>query len=115
MHELGIARNILEIVQQSVPSDEEPAVRRIRIKVGQMSGVVPDSLEFCLNALLNDTKMDRADLVIEKIPTVSLCRECGHRFSVDDFVFSCRACSSPNVEVVSGNELEVVDIELADD
>ena len=114
MHELGIARNILEIVQQSIPPGQEAAVKRIRIRIGQLSGVVPDSLEFCFSALLSETQMERAGLVIEKIPSVSLCKDCRHRFTVDDFVFSCPACKSLNLEVISGNELEVVDIEMAD-
>lgn len=115
MHELGIARNILEIVQKSVPQEQEASVISIRIRVGQLSGVVPDSLEFCFSALLNETRMERAGLVIEKMPTVSLCKECRHRFTVDDFAFSCPMCNSVNLELISGNELEIVDIELADD
>ena len=114
MHELGIARNILEIVQQSIPPGQEAAVKRIRIRIGQLSGVVPDSLEFCFSALLSETQMEQAGLVIEKIPSVSLCKDCRHRFTVDDFVFSCPACKSLNLEVISGNELEVVDIGMAD-
>jgi hydrogenase nickel incorporation protein HypA/HybF len=115
MHELGIARNILEIVQQFIPPDQEAAVKRIRIRIGQLSGVVPDSLEFCFSALLSETQMGQAALVMEKIPTVSLCKDCRHRFTVDDFVFSCPACKSLNLQVISGNELEIVDIELVDD
>ena len=55
MHELGIAQNILEIVQQSVTKEQAPAVRWIRIRVGQLSGVVPDSLEFCFQAIVSET------------------------------------------------------------
>ena len=115
MHELGIARNILEIVQKTVPPEQEAEVKSIRIRIGQLSGVVPDSLEFCFSALLNGTRMESAGLVIEKMPTVSLCKECRHRFTVDDFAFSCPMCNSVNVELISGDELEIVDIELADD
>ena len=115
MHELGIARNILDIVKQHVPDDKAASVRRIRIRVGQLSGVVPDSLEFCFSALLGEAGMKRAGLVMETIPTVSRCRECGNRFEVDNFAFSCPACESGDLELISGKELEVVDIELADD
>ena len=34
MHELGIAQNILQIVQQSVPDNQAADVRKIRIRVG---------------------------------------------------------------------------------
>ena len=38
MHELGIAQNILEIVQQAVPKEQTAAVRSIRIRVGPLFG-----------------------------------------------------------------------------
>lgn len=114
MHELGIAQNILDIVQQSVPDGQVSAVKKIRIRVGRLSGVVPDSLEFCIKALLSETGMKQAGLAMETMPTVSLCRDCRQKFTVDDFVFSCPACKSANLELISGKELEVVDIELED-
>ena len=43
MHELGIAQNILPIVQQSVAKELEADVREIRLRVGQLSGIAPDS------------------------------------------------------------------------
>jgi len=115
MHELGIAQNILDIVKQSVPEDRFPSVRWIRIRIGRLSGIVPDSLEFCFSALLNETEMKQAGLKMETEPTVSLCKDCRRRFTVEDFAFSCPSCGSATLELISGRELEVVDIELADD
>jgi hydrogenase nickel incorporation protein HypA/HybF len=115
MHELGIAQNILEIVQQAVPDGQKPAVRKVRIRVGQLSGVVPDSLDFCFSILLNESQMPKARLAIEQVPTISQCRDCSHRFQVEDLAFVCPACKSTNLELVSGKELEIVEIELADD
>ena len=115
MHELGIAQNILDIVRQSVPEDRFSSVRWIRIRIGQLSGIVPDSLEFCFSALLSETEMKQAGLKMETEPTVSLCKDCRHRFTVEDFVFTCPSCGSASLEMLSGRDLEVVDIELADD
>jgi hydrogenase nickel incorporation protein HypA/HybF len=115
MHELGIAQNILEIVRQSVPEEQAAAVRWVRIRVGQLSGVVPDSLEFCFGVVAGETKMQRAGLAIEQVPTVSRCRDCKHQFQIEDLAFLCPACKSTNLELISGKELEVVEIELADE
>jgi hydrogenase nickel incorporation protein HypA/HybF len=115
MHELGIAQNILEIVRQSVLREQIEAVRGIKIRVGRLSGVVPDSLDFCFNAIVSDTDMRRASLVIEQVPTASECRDCMHRFQVEEFDFACPACRSTNLELISGKELEIIEIELADE
>jgi Zn finger protein HypA/HybF involved in hydrogenase expression len=46
MHELGVAQSILDIVRQYVPEDQERAVRAVKIRIGEMAGIVADSLEF---------------------------------------------------------------------
>jgi hydrogenase nickel incorporation protein HypA/HybF len=115
MHELAIAQNILEIVQQVVPEQQAAAVRQVRIRVGQLSGIVPDSLGFCFTVLVNETNMQQASLAIEQVLTVSECRSCAHRFQIEDLVFVCPACKGTDIELISGKELEVVDIELEDE
>jgi hydrogenase nickel incorporation protein HypA/HybF len=115
MHELGIAQNILDIVRQAVPEEQTSSVKRIRIRVGRLAGVVSDSLDFCFNAIVSDTEMAQAGLAIEEVPTISRCRDCGHQFEIENLVFLCPACKSTNLKMISGHELEVVEIELEDD
>ena len=115
MHELGIAQNILQIVRQSVPKNHAADVRAVRLRVGQLSGIVPDSLDFCFSVIVNDTEMRQAKLSIEHVPLVSECRNCKHRFQMDDLAFSCPSCQSVSLELISGRELEVVEIELAEE
>jgi hydrogenase nickel incorporation protein HypA/HybF len=115
MHELAIAQNILEIVRQSVPEEQAPDVKWVRIRVGQLSGVIPDSLDFCFGAIVAETSMKRAGLAIEQVPTVSLCKKCGHRFQIEDMVFVCPSCKTTDLELITGRELQVVEIELMDE
>jgi hydrogenase nickel incorporation protein HypA/HybF len=114
MHELGIAQNIYDIVQQSVPEELAPDVRKIRIRIGQFAGVVPDSLEFCFGVLIGESKMKQAVLCIEQPPLMSECRDCKHQFKVEDCNFRCPSCESANLELISGKELEIVDIEVVE-
>jgi len=115
MHELAIAQDIVDIVQQSVPVEDTSHVERIRVRVGRFSGVVPESLEFCFEAIVNGTEMERAHLEIERMPAISQCKDCSHRFDMQDLCFSCPACSSTHLEVISGNELDVVEIQIAEE
>ena len=113
MHELGIAENILDIVRQSVPDGRASAVVNIRIRVGPFAGIVPDSLKFCFAAIVADTNMANASLQIEQTPLVALCRDCGNKSEVKKFVFFCPVCCGVNLEIVSGKELEIIEIEIA--
>ena len=115
MHELGIAQNILEIIQQYVPKEQVAAVRSIRIRVGPLSGVVPDSLEFCFQAIVHETEMQKACLAIDQLPAIINCKKCDYRFETKDLEFFCQSCGSSDLEFVSGKELEIVEIELADE
>lgn len=115
MHELGIAQNILEIVRQSVPEEQAPDVKWVRIRVGQLSGVIPDSLDFCFSAIVGETNMRQAGLAIELVPTVSRCKECGHQFQIEDMAFVCPECKSTDLELITGRELQVVEIELIEE
>ena len=114
MHELGIAENILDIVRRSVPDGRASAVKKIRLRVGPFAGVVPDSLKFCFDVLSGDVGMVNAALQIEQTPLTALCRDCGKESEVKNFVFICPACGGGNMEIISGKELEVVEIELED-
>ena len=113
MHELGIAENILDIVRQSVPDGQASAVVNIRLRIGPFAGIVPDSLKFCFAALSGDAGMTNAALQIEQTPLTASCRDCKNKSEMKNFVFLCPACGGGNMEIVSGKELEVVEIELS--
>jgi hydrogenase nickel incorporation protein HypA/HybF len=114
MHELSIAQNIIDIVRQAVPPARAPAVTSVRVRLGSLSGVVAESLAFCFEALVGDTPLARARLAIERVPTACACRACGARFEPDGFIFFCPSCGSGEVRVLSGHDLQVVDVELDD-
>jgi len=114
MHELSIAQGILDIVRQSVPEPQYDVVRGVDVRVGRLSGVVPDSLEFCFDALVHDSPFEHARLAIEIVPVRCVCERCSTHFEIEDPIFLCPACSAGQVRVESGTELEVVQIELLD-
>lgn len=67
MHELSLATGILDIVRQYVPIERAQAVRSVRVRVGDLAGVVPDSLAWCFSAIASDTPYARAFLAIDPV------------------------------------------------
>lgn len=112
MHELSIAQEILEIVQQYVPADRAAATRAIRVRVGQMSGVVPESLRFSFEAIVSETPWQNARLDIERVPTTARCNGCGVQFEIEDIAFFCPSCHGTDIRLVSGTDLHVAEIEM---
>jgi hydrogenase nickel incorporation protein HypA/HybF len=116
MHEMGIAMEILDIVQDAIPADMAGVrVRRVNLKVGRLSAVVPDSLRFCFQVAADKTAAAGAELAIEEIDVTARCGDCLHEWTIDTPDFVCPACNSGRTEMLSGRELEIVSIEIADE
>jgi hydrogenase nickel incorporation protein HypA/HybF len=114
MHELALAQGILGIVQEYVPENQACDIQKVRVRVGALAGVVPDSLEFCFSAVVADTPWSSARLEIVSVPATAACRVCRCEFGLDDPVFVCPRCGGGDVQQIGGFELQVADIELKD-
>jgi hydrogenase nickel incorporation protein HypA/HybF len=68
MHELSIAQEIVETVRGHVPLEASGPVRRVRLKLGALNRIVPDSLRFCFEAASRGTVVEGAMLEIHEIP-----------------------------------------------
>jgi hydrogenase nickel incorporation protein HypA/HybF len=112
LHELSIAQSVLELVAEHVPAARRPDVRVVTVRVGSLSGVVPESLKFCFEACVADTPLAGARLEIQRQPIRLSCTSCRSRFSVHEPLFRCPDCGEPSVKLVGGAELEVTEVEL---
>jgi len=113
MHELSIAQSIIEIVFDHVPPPQRELVRTVRVRVGAASGVVPESLEFCFSAVVVEGPLASATIEIESVPFVLRCGACGTETSAESGIPICADCGAP-AEILSGTELQVKEIELAE-
>mgnify|MGYP000018977008 CR=1 FL=1 len=115
MHEMGIALQILEIAQASIPADLAGArVARVNLRVGRLTAVVADSLRFCFEIAARETPLAGAELAIEEVPVTARCGSCGERWTITEPVFLCRSCGGGGLEILSGRELDIVSIEVID-
>ncbi|MFH1155899.1 MAG: hydrogenase maturation nickel metallochaperone HypA [Pseudomonadota bacterium] len=115
MHEMGVAQQMADIALAAIPGDvKNPRVVRLNLRIGKLAAVVKDSLTFCFEIIAKDTPLEGAALVIEDVPVRLRCRECRHEWEVDGPVFRCPGCQDSAVDLVSGRELEITSLELAE-
>ena len=114
MHELGIAQSILKTVEQEMEARSLPPVAEVGVRVGALSGVLPDALAFGFEALVAGTALADCELKIEHVPAQAQCQACPHLFDVADFFFQCPACGSVQVTVTHGYELDIAYLEVED-
>lgn len=114
MHELSVAENIIETVKQNVSPPDMHNVKEIRLKLGEFSNVVADSLLFAFESLKDDYNLNDSELVIQPVKFEIECRECGAVTTNKYGLRECVICGSVNTKVLSGEELLVTEIELKD-
>jgi len=115
MHEMGIAAQVVEIAEASIPEDMQNAkVECVNLNIGRLAAVVPESLRFCFNIMIENTRLAGAELHISEIPVKALCKDCEHQWIVNTPVFTCPQCDSGALEILSGRELDISSIEIAD-
>jgi hydrogenase nickel incorporation protein HypA/HybF len=112
MHEMSVAQNIVDIIREHVTPDKEILVRSVKMKVGEFSGVVRESLEFCFASLTHDTSLGKASLEIENVPIKASCNLCQQSSALEYGVFICPMCGSNDVKLLSGMELQIETIEI---
>ncbi|MBI9074933.1 MAG: hydrogenase maturation nickel metallochaperone HypA [Desulfatibacillum sp.] len=115
MHEMGIALQIAEIAKSAIPkTPEDLKIKAVNLRVGKLTAIVPDSLRFCFEIVVKNTPLDGAALNIEEVPIVAVCKECYAETIITDADFSCGKCKSGKLDIISGRELTVSSIEVAD-
>lgn len=111
VHEMSIAQSLLDIVLEEGRKHRLQEVKTIKLQVGALAAVVPDSLRFCFDLLSQQTIASGASLEIETVPIVARCSDCKELFEVENNVFLCPQCGQPTLDLISGRELSLMSIE----
>jgi hydrogenase nickel incorporation protein HypA/HybF len=112
MHETGIAAEILALAETEARKHGALAIRGVVVRIGDLAGVVSDSLMFAFDALKAGTLASEAAIHIERVPTRARCRSCGtDHLPGADLVLWCPVCRNP-LEVISGRELDLLSLDL---
>ena len=117
MHELSICQGIIDVAGAALGdrASRLPSVSTLTVRIGRLTGVVSDSLRYYFDLLSPDTPLAGATLVIEEVPIRARCADCLAEFEIDTLAFTCVACGSGFVELLSGRELQVVSLETAEE
>ncbi len=112
MHELSIAQSIIEIVDKEAQRNGASKIKKVKIKIGEFSGIVKEALEFSFDVVKNGTIAEEAEVEIEIERFKALCGNCGFVLeNMDDFSLFCQNCGEP-MNIVSGREMRVEYIEI---
>ncbi len=111
MHELAITQSIVDIVLKDAL---ERKVKGITIVLGELSGVVEDSVRFCFDIVASETAAHDAVLTFHRVPARIRCNGCASEFDLDGADGACPECGNLGGQVVQGRECYVESIEVED-
>ena len=113
MHEMAIAQSVLDIALGELERNAAKRVQKIKISIGELSGVVKEALEFAFDVLKNDTAAADAIIEIEVTPLAAECPACGPvTCRLNDLCLMCPHCETA-LKITGGRQMKVdyLDIE----
>ena len=112
MHELAITQNILDLALDEAKAVQANRISKISLVVGELSGVVSDSVEFYFDFLRKDSLAADATLAFTMVPAQLKCRDCQTEFNPQDSLWICPNCKSVNIDLIAGRDCYMESIEV---
>ncbi|HPG56427.1 MAG TPA: hydrogenase maturation nickel metallochaperone HypA [Candidatus Wallbacteria bacterium] len=122
MHEMGLAANVIDMVRAELEKRniDKSRLTAVKITVGKMMQIVPDSLKFGLEIASRAAGMHNAEFVIKEAPLKVKCGGCGREECMqrgaggEDFSMACKKCGANNPQITGGREFTIDSIDVAD-
>jgi|SRR3974390_2471227 hydrogenase nickel incorporation protein HypA/HybF len=112
MHELSIMESALGLALDRTKAAGGTRIYMIRLRIGALSGVVPEALRFAFDSLVSGTAAEGAALEIDYVPARFWCTECFCEFDAEDMLAECPDCHRPSWALRAGRELELATMEI---
>ncbi len=112
MHELSIAKSIADIVIAQAEQSQAQRIVCVRLRVGDLTAIVPEALRFSFDAVTRETCAENARLEIEAIPWMVECSKCACEYPVREDIPICPQCEHIGGKTISGRELQIVEMDI---
>jgi hydrogenase nickel incorporation protein HypA/HybF len=112
MHEYSIVQDLLNQCEEIARENGASVVLKIDVKIGVMSGVEPHLLKSAFDTFKQETICENAKLCIQEQSVIIKCKECLAETTLQEYRYLCRECQSNNVEVIDGEDMYLMSLEM---
>jgi len=109
---MSLAMSIIDIALAEAEKAEASTITEVEIEVGQLAGVLPESLEFCLEAAARGTMAEACSFALLSLPGAGHCLSCQHEVTISEFPAQCPDCGGFAVQITGGTELKIRSISI---
>ena len=110
MHEMSVAMNIIDVATSSALAEEAATIDEIEIEVGELSGIMIESLEFCLDAAIRQTMADGAKVSITRVKGRGICEHCRAEVRLDSLHTPCPQCGEYGIRITGGSDIRLLSL-----
>jgi hydrogenase nickel incorporation protein HypA/HybF len=111
MHEMALAEEVLQIVEDAARREGFRRVRALWLEIGQLSSVEPEAMRFCFEAVARDSVADGARLEIVAVAGSAWCETCAAPVALANFGDACPDCGGYRLKVTGGTQMRVQQLE----
>ena len=112
MHEYGLTKQIVKIVNDTAQKHGALKVNAVQIVVGENTSIIPESVQMYFDMIAKDSPAQGARLNVRLIKAEMYCPRCGNNFQRPLFSFACPECGTLGSPTDIGNEFYVESVEL---
>ena len=112
MHELAITEGIIEAAVPAAQKGGAEKILEIRLRIGELSGVVPECILEYFEAASRGTIAEGAEVLFEKTPATISCRDCGYDGVITRGEYTCPGCGSTAFSITGGREFYVESLKV---
>ena len=112
MHEMGIAESLVNELVGLLKKNKGARIETVNIELGPLAGIDAEALDFAFTFAAEDTPAKGAKLVLEKLPLMTECLDCGKSAESKLGDLKCEFCGSGNVKIIKGREMIIKSVEL---
>ena len=115
MHELGVVFHIIKDLETVAAENGVSRINRVTLQLGEVSTVIPHYLTDCWKWTSEKNDLVRgAELIVETLPAVTYCENCGREYPTVQHGRICPYCKSERTYLLRGNEFLIKEIEVPD-
>lgn len=115
MHEMSMAISIIDIAIAEAEKAQSQTINEIEVEVGQLAGVMLESLSFCLEAAARSTMAESATFTLLQVLGKGHCSTCQREVMISEFPAQCNTCGGFGVSITAGTELKIRSISVNED
>ena len=112
MHELSLACSMVEEVERILNAEQAEGVDAITLRIGELSGVDREALEFACPVAVEGTALEQAVIRLETVAARVHCQACHAESAPPLPQIVCAQCDSGEVEIIAGREFVIQSVEL---